>query len=653
MRLVLGLLILIAPTAYAADHNPLLPKPQSIRYQTGGLRVTGLDIRYASSPSAEDRFAAGQLSSRLSAVSQTHVPVLETSTPGPTILLNRTGEVGALPHSDEQPGPDSRESYSVKVSPHGAEIRSSSSAGLYYGVQTLMQMVEGTGSRAVLPAAEIRDWPALAYRGFMMDLSHGQLLRLAEIERQIDQLSRFKANQYYLYSEASIELAGYELVNPNARYTREEIKHIIDYARRRHVDVVPCLELYGHLHDLFRVEQFSDLSLLRYGGEFDPRNSRVLQVLDGIVEQTAKLFASPWYHVGFDEPWALGKSGISQSADPFKTYIDVLRHVSEQAKRCNKRVMFWADLLGGARIFSRRPELIGDLPRGTIAVPWVYDDRPDFTPYIEPLARMGVPTVVAAGIWNWNEVFPDYLKTFKNINGLLAAGRKYNTLGLLNTGWADSAQTLYRVSLPGLALSGVAGWQAEAVAAETYFREYSRQMYPAEVAAEVGPALEELSSAEQIFTRVLEGPTIHRFWADPLEAVRLERLKASREELRKARLLSESAQSHLGRALRMHGDPASLRSLLLAARMFDYLGMKNLYAVEWAEYFRQLKENPDPELVNLYLSRQIAAQDHGMLADLMDAITELRDEYREAWLEESTPYRLGTALARWDAECEY
>jgi hypothetical protein len=103
----------------------------------------------------------------------------------------------------------------------------------------------------------------------------------------------------------------------------------------------------------------------------------------------------------------------------------------------------------------------------------------------------------------------------------------------------------------------------------------------------------------------------------------------------------------------MQGDPISLKSLLLASRMFDYLGMKTLYATEWADYFRKLKSNPEPELVSFYLSTQIAAQDHGMLADLMDLITELREDYQEAWQEASTSYRLGTALARWDAETEY
>ncbi len=653
MRDVFCFLILAALPARAADHNALLPQPQSIHYAAGSLVLKGLSVKLGSTPSPEDRFAAQELSSRLSVISRSQISLLDPTATGPAIVLRRTGNVAALPLADERPGPESRESYSLKITPEGAEIRAPSSAGLFYGVQTLLQMVEGTGGQAVLPAAEIRDWPALAYRGFMMDLGHGQLLRVSEIERQIDHLARFKANQYYFYSEATVELDGYSIVNPEGRYTPEQIRHIIDYARQRHVDVVPCLELYGHLHDIFRMEQFADLSLPRYGREFDPRNPRMMQVLDDLVAQTAKLFASPWYHVGFDEPWALGKIGTTQGTDPFKTYVGVLRHVAEEAQKYQKRTMFWADVLSGARIFSEHPELIGELPKGTIAVPWVYDARKDFTPYLAPLAKMNVPTVVAPGVWNWNEVFPDYHKTFKNINGLLATGKEYNTLGSLTTGWTDSAQTIYRMSLPGLALSGAAGWQAQPVDSATYFDTYSRQMYPPAVAAEVAPALEELSTAEEIFTKVLSGPTIHRFWADPLDPARLERLTANRDELRKARLLAESAQVRLQRALQLHGDPVTLQSLLLGARMFDYLGMKNLYVVEWADYFRQLRKNPDPELTDLYLSTQMGSQTHGMLADLMDTITGLRELYRTAWLEESTSYRLGTALARWDAECEY
>ena len=653
MKPLFCLLVSTVLPAAAAGHNALLPLPQEIRYGTGALEVNGLAIRFAATPAAEDRFAAQRLSSGLSAAGQTLVPVVEAGQGGRAVLLRRTGAVDPLPGADERGGPDGRESYSLTVTPRGAEIRARSSAGLFYAVETLLQMVEGAGEHAVLPAAEVRDWPALPYRGFMMDLGHGQLLRVSEIERQIDHLARFKANQYYFYSEATIELDGYTLVNPDGRYTQDEIRHVVDYGRERHVDIVPCLELYGHLHDIFRVERFSTLSLPRYGGEFDPRNPHVIEVLDSLVEQTAKLFPSPWYHVGFDEPWALGKIGTTTGQDAFRTYIGTMRHVAEQAQKHGKRMMFWADMLSGARIFSTHPELIAELPKGTIAVPWVYDARADFSPYVEPLAKAAVPTVVAPGVWNWNEVFPDYHRSFKNINGLVAEGRKHGTLGVLTTGWTDSAQTIYRSSLAGLAMSAVAGWQSAPLDSNTYFAGYSRLMYPAAVAAEVAPALEELSSAEEIFQQALGGPTMHRFWADPLDPARLPQLEARRDDLHKARLLAESADERLQRALRMKGDPATLECLLLAARMFDYLGMKNLYAIEWAGYFRQLKETPTPDLISLYISHQIGAQNHGMLGDLMDTVTGLRERYRKAWLEESTTYRMGTALARWDAENEY
>ncbi len=346
-RLLFCLSMLPVATALA-DHNALLPRPQQVHYGNGALKLPGLSVRFASPPSTEDRFAAEQLASRLSDVGQTKVEIKKGKSTSRSILLNRTGEAGALPADMESTGPDSRESYTLQVTPKGAEIRAHSSAGIFYGVQTLLQMVEGTGAEAVLPAAEVKDWPALAYRGVMIDFSEGELIRVSEAERQIDLMARFKINQYYFYSEASIEFEGYDVVNPNGRYSREQVRHVIEYARQRHIDVVPCMELYGHMHNLFRFEKYADLGLPRYGGEFDPRNPRMYAVLDNWIEQTAKLFPSPWYHVGFDEPWSLGKIGVVPGKDPFKTFMEVLRHISEKARSHGKRIGFFADIDQGA-----------------------------------------------------------------------------------------------------------------------------------------------------------------------------------------------------------------------------------------------------------------------------------------------------------------
>ena len=64
------------------------------------------------------------------------------------IVFRRTGSGPDIPQPGEQAGPDSREAYTIKVTPEGAEIRANSSAGLFYGVQTLLQLVEGAAGEA-------------------------------------------------------------------------------------------------------------------------------------------------------------------------------------------------------------------------------------------------------------------------------------------------------------------------------------------------------------------------------------------------------------------------------------------------------------------------------------------------------------------------
>src|SRR6476660_4603574 len=91
---------LVSVTALAA-HNPLLPRPQQLQYGTGTLPLRGLSIRFASPPSAEDRFTADQLAARLSEISGTKPDIKSGKSSSGSILLNRTAEAGALPLDNE------------------------------------------------------------------------------------------------------------------------------------------------------------------------------------------------------------------------------------------------------------------------------------------------------------------------------------------------------------------------------------------------------------------------------------------------------------------------------------------------------------------------------------------------------------------------
>jgi N-acetyl-beta-hexosaminidase len=151
-------------------------------------------------------------------------------------------------------------SHTHRVSKNKVLVNAKSDAGIFYAMQTLEQMIISDKTNSYIPGTEIDDYPEMAYRGVMVDFSHGGLLTVQEIMNQIDFLARWKMNQYYFYNEVSIEIKGYPLINYNACYSQEQIKKIVSYARKKHIDVIPFVNFYGHLHELLRLEKYEGLA---------------------------------------------------------------------------------------------------------------------------------------------------------------------------------------------------------------------------------------------------------------------------------------------------------------------------------------------------------------------------------------------------------
>ncbi|HET9176911.1 MAG TPA: beta-N-acetylhexosaminidase [Terriglobia bacterium] len=646
------LMFFLFPVWGLAAHNPLLPRPQQITYGTGHVALRGLAIEFASAPAPEDRFAAEQLAKWLGSRAGAEIPIREVKGNGPAIVLERTGAVDALPMPGEKPGPDSREAYELKVRPSGVTVRARSSAGIFYGAETLRQLVEGEGEQAVLPEVDIHDWPSLAYRGTMVDMSHGPLPTAEEVERQLDFMARWKANQYYFYSEDSIELKGFPLINPEGRFTQDQVREIIAYARQRHIDVVPCLELYGHQHDLFRVERYSSLSDLAHGTEFDPRNPEVMKLLANWINQLAELFPSRFVHIGFDETFqiqmAVKEGGTGSS--PTKLFVDQLNNVARLFEQRGKHVMAWADIM------VKYPEIVSQMPAGIVAVAWHYEPEPDpeYKYWLGPLAAKGVPHIVATGVTSWNQIATNFDRTFENISTFLAAGRKSHAIGLINTVWTDDGQMLMRMAWPGIAYGAAAPWQSAPMDKAMFFSDYARVMYAPAVSSEVAVALEDLNKSELALEGILGDETMVALWREPFDPQILKKCTAGQSDLRQTRLLAEDAQEHLDRALSLGGDRTTLESLLFGSRLLDYAGQKFQTPPELEELWQKLgPTRPGNEIWWNEWESMTTYQDHSRLVDLMDTITELRAKYRSAWLEEYTPYRLASAIGRWNAEYEY
>lgn len=625
-----------------ANRRPLLPQPQQVQYRPGSLPLNGLSIRIFQGASREDWFSANRLSACLSSQAGAQVPVTQSSASRSTLVLRRTGGVDALPHPGETPGPESRESYSINITSRGGQLRARSSAGLFYGVQTLCQMVEGNHRTAVLPDAVIHDWPSLAYRGVMVDASEGPTPTTEEIKRQIEFLSRWKINQYYLYSETNIHLKGYPLLSSYARFSQSEIRSIVSYARERHIDVIPTLELYGHLHQLFVIEKYSELSDFPHGDEFDPRNPKVMDLLRNWAAQYSQLFPSPFVHIGFDETWQIQKAAEHEQTTPVALFIDQLNSVSRLFEQRGKHVLAWEDIM------VKFPGIIPKLPKGLIAVAWWYSPSPDptYSHWLEPLVEHRVPHMIATGVNGWSEIVPDFALSFDNIDTFVQAGRKSGALGMMNTIWGDDAQLLMRMSWPGLAYGAAAAWQSSPVDRQHFFKDYATLMYPD--GQDIASALADLAQSEAHLQKILGQSTMVRLWADPFTPGILRKCEENRDDLRQTRLLAEDAEEHLRYALAAGDDLLTLNSLLFGARLLDYAGMRYQYALQISEAWTTLGEYPTPhQLSDVLDGSGISPQ------DLMDTITALRPIYKREWLAEYYPYRLGPALELWNAESQY
>jgi hexosaminidase len=646
--------VLGGPAGYA-EHSRLLPRPQQVQYGSGSVALHMMRIVFVATPDAEDRFAAEEMRSWIRARTGLEVSIGSYGNVADgelSIVLDREGTKDEpLAQPGEEPGPKSREAYDLWVTENGVKIHARSSAGIFYGVQTLRELVEGDGLHAMLPVVEIHDWPSMAYRGTMVDISHGPLPTEKEIEREIDFLARWKANQYYIYNEDSIELSGYPLLNPGARLTKDEVRQIVAYGRERHIDVIPALDLYGHQHDLFRIEKYSKLSDEPNGTEFDPRNPKAMPLLKDWANQFADLFPSPFVSIGFDEIFQIkvAAQAVGATADPTALFVKQLTDVSNLFEKHGKHVMAYGDML------VKYPQIIPELPAGLIAVAWhSTSEDPTYKHLLRSLVAHHVPRFVQPGVKSYDQITPDDDTAYQNIDTFLAAGRRSGALGLIDSVWSDDAQLLLRMSLPSMAYGAAAPWQSIPMDRAHFFSDYARLMYPAAVAPDIASALSDMSVAETDIQKVVGGQSMFGLWEDPFFPAYHNKLAAHRGDLRETRMHAEQAQAALLHARSLNVDTETIDSLLIGSELLDYAGEKFEAPVELAAIWNRFgPTRPDPDRWWNEWGSRVTYYDHSYVTDLMDRITDLAPAYRAEWLEEYEPYRLGAALGRWDAEYQY
>jgi hexosaminidase len=650
-----GVLLFLALSAAAAvpPLPALVPYPRQLTSKTGSLRLSGIVTLSVEADSASDRFAAGLLASELKEVEQLDSRQ-SRGTNGALALVRADSPRGAQLLRDAGitfPAEARDEGYVLLATPRQATVIAQTDAGIFYGAQTLRQMIHPLpAGGATIDAAQIVDWPALRWRGVQIDLSRGPISKLSSIERDIALLAEFKVNVYVMYFENTFDYRTLPLwAAPGGAITPDEAARIVTYAAQYHVTVIPEQEAFGHVHLGLQSERYQDLNELPYGGLLSPAAPGSLDFIGKMFAELAPIFPGPFLHIGADETAELG-TGRSESmlADkgPGALYLDYLKAIDQRLAPYHRKVLFWGD------IAQAHPELLSQLPKDMIAVPWVYSAEKSYVKEIEPFTKAGLETWVAPGVSNWNQIFPDYSTAVPNIRDFVRDGRSLGSTGIINTNWNDDGESFFAFAWYGFADGAAVGWE-DAPDQARFQQAYDWAMYRADGHA-FNQQIQDLTTLQiQLRAAIHNGATDWLTWEDAFSPEGQALYARMAPVAHQVRLLAEDviaslAQNRAG----ARRNQELLDEVAFGARRFDYVGQKAIYAAYIAQLYNDAAVHPqNRRVVNNTLSRINSI--NGLLQDLRDGSSSLRDQYRALWLEENTPYFMGNILVRYDAELMY
>jgi hexosaminidase len=529
------------------------------------------------------------------------------------------------------------------------DIIGQTAAGIFYGAQTIKQLVESSPNGPQIWSATIRDWPAMKYRGQHDDLSRGPFPTLAFQKHQLEVFAAHKVNLYSPYFESNLEYSADPLAAPpGGALTRDEAKELVAFATPLHIMIVPEQEAFGHVHHVLEYEKYADVAETPHGNVIAPGQPNSLPLIVSWFTQIAADFPSPFLHIGADETFDLGLGRTKPEVDKRglgPAYADFLSSIHTVLAPLHRRLIFWGD------IGDSDPSAILGIPKDMIAVPWVYGHKDSYDNDILPFKKQGLETWVAPGDSNWRQVYPVEKTALDNISGFIAAGQRLGSTGELTTIWNDDGEGLYNQDWFGTLFGAAAGWQSGKAEAAPYEASFGPSFY-GDKTGRINQAMAEIIAAEDLIDVSDEA-----FWLDPWSPAGLAKADKLRPNLSAARLHSERAIELIETALAT--DPSlrekdSLRAMELGARRIDFIGLKFQLSDEMRDLYAQaydLQHDRKKDSTTENLLYNISSM-NGRCQDLRDGFSLLKNLYRESWMAENRPYWIDNVLVRYDLQTQ-
>jgi hexosaminidase len=230
-----------------------------------------------------------------------------------------------------------REGYRLDV---GATLRieAPTTAGAFHGTRTVLQLLRR--DRA-LPAGTARDWPRYPERGLMIDNGR-RYFSPAWIKREIELLAELKLNQLHLHFSDNegfrIESDSHPEVVSKQHLTKRQVRGIVEFARRRHIRVIPELDMPGHLRTALAAHP--ELQLPGSADKLDIRLPAARRFCRELILEYLGLFPGPYWHAGADEYG----SGAQDA------YIDFINWLDRLVRAHGRTLRIWHDGLSGDRL---------------------------------------------------------------------------------------------------------------------------------------------------------------------------------------------------------------------------------------------------------------------------------------------------------------
>ena len=435
---------IVAQTGKGFDnHFSIIPQPLILKARSGNFVIGKKTRIYVDHNNTSLRKIGEMLSAQLKLETGYTISINENSgnPANDAIILTGNNAVDTL----------GTEGYSLSVRPERIIIKSVHSAGVFYGMQTLLQLLpvipEAKKNSLLIQGVDILDKPRFGWRGMMLDVGR-YFYSVDFIKKFIDYLAMHKMNTFHWHLTEDhgwrIEIKKYPKLtqigawraatqydratsqvdqNPHGGYyTQDEIREVVAYATDRFVNIVPEIEMPGH--SLAALVAYPELSCtggpfkmpLYWGIQKDvycAGNEQTFEFLENVLTEVAALFPSPIIHIGGDEcpkdrwkscPKCQARMKAEGLKDEHELQSYFIRRIEKFLLTKNKRIIGWDEILEGglapnASVMSWRGIQGGiaaaRLQHEVVMSPfdYTYFDYYQGEPYLEPVAFGGLLTL--------------------------------------------------------------------------------------------------------------------------------------------------------------------------------------------------------------------------------------------------------------------